>query len=275
MTEDGIEYLWNARPDLLMINGAGKPPGSDAVWMIDQDFIWYIPLNSTFASENEKALIDLIAKSPTAKRIRIGWPGMSNPTMRNLIRLKRLSHLEIGNVFQSGPDGKKLGVQIDALGWQCLCEAKELRVLLVHEVPLDEAALTGIGKLTQLRTLLLLSSEATDAGVRHFANLQNLNSLSLVSSRITDVSLKELAHLKRLQILDIRQTPIAGDGLKYLAALPELRTLYLDGTDISDAGLRHLAGIKNLKWLHIRSTKVTEKGVQWLQQARADIHITR
>ncbi len=266
VTQDGIDELWKARPDLLMINGAGMPPGPDSFWTIERDF--YGPYGGMFPVPDEKKLGELIGTYPTWRAVSIGWPGMSGAVMNDVIRLKRLTHLSVAQAIQSGPNGQRLEVNIDANGWKRLSALERLRCLGVSDLTLDADALAEIGKLKELRTLRLTRSKATDAGLRHLANLKKLTGLALAGTELTDAGLQELAQFNNLHFLSLSETRITDDGLKHLAGLPKLGWLFLDGTAVSNAGLKHLAQIKNLRLVSLLGTKVTDAGLKTLAQIK-------
>jgi Leucine-rich repeat (LRR) protein len=266
VTQDGIDELWKARPDLLMINGAGMPPGPDSFWTMERDF--YGPYSGMYSAADDKTMGELIGKYPTLRAVSIGWPGMSGAVMKDVIRLKRLTHLYVQQAIQSGPNGQRLEVKIDASGWKRLAVLDRLRCLVVSEQDVDADSLAAIGKLKELRTLRLPRSKATDAGLRHLANLKKLTGLDLAGTQLTDAGLQGLGQFNNLHFLSLSETRITDDGLKHLAGLPKLNVLYLDGTAVSNAGLKHLTQVKNLRVVSLLGTKVTDSGLKTLAQIK-------
>jgi internalin A len=268
VTPDGIEELWKNGPSIWSVNSSSRPDfNPTSPRNIEINWHWSEP-NFYVPGETEKRLANTLAKQPNTKKIALGWPGMSDADLKDVIRLKRLSHLALLGATRYEPDGQKLEMKFSAMGWALLREATELRVLVVHGIPLDELSMVAIASSTQLVTLRLTLCSGNDAGVRHLANLKNLVALNLMASQITDVSLKELAALKKLQILSLHSTAVTDDGMKYLLELPELRRLYLGYTNV-ETGLKHVAACKKLKDLFLAGGKMTDAGLKELSASKS------
>src|SRR5262249_3710328 len=132
ISPDGVDDLWQARPDLLMINGAGAPPGPESLWTIEQDFL--NPGPGMFGAENEVQLARLTDRAAGLRRIAIGWPGMTGAAMKDVVQIKRLTHLHVRQAIEVGPGGQKREVKIDAGGWKRLAELPKLRVLIIKDL---------------------------------------------------------------------------------------------------------------------------------------------
>ncbi|MFO0970372.1 MAG: hypothetical protein U0793_32890 [Gemmataceae bacterium] len=264
ITQDGVDDLWQARPDLLMINGAGIPPGPESTWTIEQDFL--NPGPGMFGAANEVELARLTDRAAGLRRLAIGWPGMTGAAMKDVAKIKRLTHLHVAQAIEVGPGGQKREVKIDAGGWKRLSELAKLRVLIVKDLPLDADSFAEIGKLTELRTLRLSGTNGIDDAVRKLAGLEKLTGLDLSGSRLTDAGLKDLMRCKNLRYLSLSETGVTDEGVKQLAALPLLSHLYLDGLKISDASARRLARIKSLRFVSLSGATLTDVGLRALNE---------
>ncbi len=203
---------------------------------------------------NKKALDDLFAKDPNQTVLKVGWPGFSDPYMKNVVRLKKLTHLTIGNApVHNLADYDRENIRVTAKGWRQLHELKDLRVLKVRDVALDDDSFAEIGKLTELTTLYL-EGKVSEAGVKKLMNLKKLTVLILLEAQVTDACAKDMAELTELQYLSISKTSISDEGLKHLAKLSKLRRLGLVSNNITDAGLKELddAGVKGVRFNFIK-----------------------
>ena len=226
--------------------------------------------------------------------------GITQNGMRHLLRLQRLTDLEIPGeldmtaVNESGTNGSPIGI--------------------------DDAGLRFVGRLPQLRSLRIGLAdwvgslgglaEITDAGLRHLAGLVNLEQLDLARcERITPAGIKSLRKLKKLRWLRVSTKhfrdqdlavfadfprleelhlpregryawpavaasgQIRGGGLRHLEALQKLRLLGLRGQPIRAAGLRALTRLPNLQELDMAGSGITEKGLAILEDAKQLRHL--
>ena len=116
-----------------------------------------------------------------------------------------------------------------------------LEVLDLKDSCVSDAGLKQIQRLTRLRRLDLRRDGITDAGLVPIGKLTRLEVLNLfLCRRVSDVGAEELGGLTRLQVLDISGTRITDSGLEKLEGLPCLRELSLFATAITDLGLKHI-----------------------------------
>ena len=239
ITEDGKDRLWEARPDLFMLNGVGVHHGPDSLWTMQVDFFHSAQAMPIALSEKEFAKL---SENPALKRLGVGWPGMSASDMKNVSRCQRLSHLLVTQNIQFGPNGQRLEVKLNADAWKPLNELPRLQMLVVHDIVLDADALAAIGKCKELRTLRLVKSKASDAGALQSSGLEKLTGLELSGSEITGAGLEKFGRFKNLRYLSLNGSKITDDGLKHLSGLPHLLHLDLASTKVSDAGLNTSSG---------------------------------
>jgi internalin A len=227
ITEDGTDRLWEARPDLFMLNGVGVHHGPDSYWTMQVDFFHSAQAMPFALSEKEFAKA---AENPALKRLGIGWPGMSARDMKNLSRCRRLSHLSVTQNIQFGPNNQRLEVKLDADAWKPLSELPRLQMLVVHDVVLDAESFAAIGKCKELRTLRLVNSKGSDAGALQLFGLEKLTGLELSGAEITGAGLEKFGRFKNLHYLSLNGSKITDDGLKHLSDLPHLMHIDLTST---------------------------------------------
>lgn len=239
---------------------------------LDRDYAWQLPVRA-----NPDTFNYLMIGVPNLEHLRVGWPGMTDDTLRSLPFLTQLSHLAIYQETSASLEGGKQIVKeivVTADGWKELQKLKHLRVLYLSSLSLDEKSLVEISKLANLRVLHLPHcKEPTDAAIRHLSGHKKLAALDVCGSGITDDGFTELVKIKQLEILDISQTKVTDQGLKKLAGLQEIRRLICYQTQVSDEGLKHLVDMKKLKYVDLRDTKVTDQGKEWLRTQRPDLMI--
>ena len=91
-------------------------------------------------------------------------------------------------------------------------------VLLIGSVPITDAWLEHIGKITRLRVLNLRMTEVSDAGLKKIEGLTRLRDLNLCVTTITDAGLESVGKLTGLEVLNlmgdssIRRGPGEADG---------------------------------------------------------------
>lgn len=290
ITQDGIDEAWKAKPDMLMVNGAGKPPGPDSLWTMQIDF--FGPYGGMFGPANNKELANLIDRMPRLRRLSIGWPGMKGAVMKDVTQFKGLTHLYVTQDLLDGPENLK--VKFETKDWKRVSELPKLHMLAVNGMTLDADVCAVIGKLRELRTLRLIRCKG-DVSVRHFADLKKLTGLELSGAQLTDAGLKQLGSFENLHYLSLAENRLTDDGLKHLASFPKLGFVNLDGNKITDAGLKHLtrmnrlwnvslagtaitdeglkvlAEIKSLNAVTLPMDRITQPGLQWFAKARPDV----
>ena len=133
-----------------------------------------------------------------------------------------------------------------------------LQSLSVRALPLSEAALARIGRLTQLRQLDLFESAVTDAGVAHLKNLRGLQVLSLQRTRAGDGALVHVAGFERLVHLNLSDTRVTDDGMSAVRSLHQLNELYAAGTRLTGRFATHLQELE-LKSLIIGNMRTIDE----------------
>lgn len=134
--------------------------------------------------------------------------------------LPPLYRLDLGAGEGEDDNSGTVGAVLDQLG-----RFTSLRELGVRRVPMTDAQLAQVGKLSGLRRLTLWFSYLKAA---------------------PSPSLEPLAGLKELRVLSL-DGPLGNDALRHLAGLTNLEELYLRGQGITAEGLAHLKGLKKLK----------------------------
>lgn len=290
VTQDGIDELWKKRPDLLMVNDAGKPPGPDSPIIMPFDF--FGPYGGMASPDNDKELAALFDRQPKLRRLSIGWLGLNGAVMKDVAAFQSLTHLYVNEALLSGDAALK--AKMTAKDWSRLAELPRLHMLAVNRIPLDADACAEIAKATELRTLRLIRTE-TGEGIARLGNLKKLTGLELTGLKLNDAGLSKLAVFENLHYLSLAENQISDDGLKRLADYPRLHHVNLDVNKITDAGLKHLAGIKRLAHVSLRATaisddglkvlaaiktlrsvdlpmdKITPRGIAWFAKARPDV----
>ncbi len=174
-----------------------------------------------------------------------------------------------------------------------------LELLRIQYVPVTDADLAAIGRLTRLRELVIQQAPVTDAGLGYLRKLDRLTLLALSACpNITDAGLVPLGRLPALKVLAVESAWISDAGLVHLTSLPRLSQLTLNDTAVTDAGLATLARISTLSfltlddnpgitdagqvpahfgpslgWLQLYGTAVTPAGVNTLIAARPGLTI--
>ncbi len=108
---------------------------------------------------DRKGLADLLVPNPTrdaaqpwlATTLIVGWPGFSDADLKDVVRMKKLTHLWIR---QSPEPAKRGNCYVTATGWSQLRQLPDLRVLGISDAALSEDAFAEIGKLTGAHDLL-------------------------------------------------------------------------------------------------------------------------
>ena len=136
--------------------------------------------------------------------------------------------------------------------------------LNLRGVPVSDAGLKPLVRLSNLKKLDVGKTKITDSGLKEIARLEKLESLSLVGSRISDTGLGIISKLKNLTTIDLTQTQITDGGLKLLTPFIGLTSLNLSETRITDAGLKSLSAFPKLALLILDRTKVTDHGMKEL-----------
>ena len=176
------------------------------------------------------------------------------PGLAHIAKLPRLEYL-----FLAGDNSKgKCRFRDDA--FQYLRAAPSLRKIRIHRaLPLTDAAMPHLARLTQLEGLDLYEKPVTDAGLAHLNRLRSLKELKLGATKITAASLPMLTHIESLESLTL-PFDLTDSHLASLARLPNLKSLDIRGP-FTDSGLKHLAALRSIKELKISSSNVTDQGL--------------
>lgn len=135
-----------------------------------------------------------------------------------------------------------------------------LMMLHLTSIPIDDAGLAKIKRMSQLRSLGVAGAGITEAGLAHIATMPKVNQLALERTSIRDLS--ELSPLlPGLQGLWVADSPLDDDGLRPIAGATALSQLTLSGTAVTDEGLKHLVGLKTLSFLNLSNARVSGAGL--------------
>lgn len=211
--------------------------------------------------------------------IREDWTG-GNRGLARLRNLARLKVLRIDNAPGVDDHGlaqigelatveefylQRVRVSDKRLGF--LHSMPRLRSLCLQYLPITDAALAGLGELTNLESVNLGSLKRVgDKTVVVLERLPGLRELNLARTGVSDAGIQ---HLNRgLESLNLFETQVTDDGMKSLERLKKLKHLDLTGTRISDKGLAYLARLPELESLYVGGTAVTETGIAGFVKAR-------
>ncbi len=173
-----------------------------------------------------------------------------------LVGLKNLRVLKLGTVA------------VNDAAFKEIASLKELRSLHFSQIQITDTRLAELGKLPRLQFLEIRTfgdaKGVTAEGLKHLAGLTDLRELILYDLSITDQVAKHLAALKELRVLVLYNSPVGDETLKHLAGLTHLRHLVLASrpSRITDVGVKHLAGLKNLQFLSLRYAEITDDGAE-------------
>ncbi|UCG46472.1 MAG: hypothetical protein JSU94_13315 [Phycisphaerales bacterium] len=208
------------------------------------------------------------------------------PGLAQLAKLPRLEYLFLGGDNSKG----KCRFRDDA--FQYLSAAPSLRRIRIHRnLPLTDAAMPHLARLTQLEGLDLYEKPVTDAGLGHLATLRSMKELDLRATKVTAASLAMLAGMKSLESvalpfevadshlaalaqltnlksLDI-QGPFTDSGLEHLTALESLEELKISSPNVTDEGLAHIGKLTSLRFLSLRTGRITNRALAHLAALRS------
>ena len=161
-------------------------------------------------------------------------------------------------------------VPMSAKGFEGLAGATRLRTLWCELVPLGDAALAPLARLTALRELRINASltyaspsgRFSDAALAALKPLHELVVIEIPGRGLTDAGLTQLAELSKLQGLHLSGSKITGSGLAALGQLTALRSLSLENAPISDEGCRQLPQFPQLMLLDLNQTNVTDAAME-------------
>lgn len=168
----------------------------------------------------------------------------------------RLQRDRAGLIFSANIRGR-----LQTEDWNNLARLPNLR-LLALEMPLRDADLPQLKRLTGLQSLSISASDISDAGLGAISNLTGLQNLSLTETRITDEGLAAIRTLSELRDLFIYGSQITDEGLAHLQSLERLRQLSLYDSAVTGTGLAHLHKLPELYHVTLAESPVTDEGLQ-------------
>lgn len=148
--------------------------------------------------------------------------------------------------------------------WSFLGEVKNLKVLRITDVGLDDADLSDMKLATPLTELdLSHNRDVTAVGVRAITRDTLLLKLSLTSTGVADLTFLE--GMNALEFLDLMGTNIRDEDLCVLSTLPNLRTLNIRHTAVTDGGVEAILRMKRLTHLEIGNTEISQGAIDRLR----------
>ena len=221
---------------------------------------------------------DFEALSPSALRVRVKLSTCSAKDLRELLRLKSLSFLDLSDctiddeavqVVASLRSLDELWLSAKNLtddGVKSLSSLVNLRHLYVEEAPnLTNQALTILGSFPRLGTLALSGwKKLTDDGMKHVAAQAGLTRLDFSSlPLLTDAGIERLTGLRRLQEFELNwQEGLSRRTASALAQFPELRDIWFTSCGVDDSWMPELGKIKSLQFLMAHQCRgITDAGL--------------
>ena len=174
---------------------------------------------------------------------------------------------EVAAVWLEDPKGVPPKVTPEAL--DALAEFDHLQFLSIISVPLNDAEVTKLTRLSSLRDLNLLDVAITETALAPFRNLTRLKRLSLrfKSNKRPGSSLRHFSGMDQLEKLEVlRLEPIESADLKSIAGLKNLRQLRLDLSPETGDWAESIRGLKNLTILDFRETRATDADLEILSK---------
>lgn len=104
-----------------------------------------------------------------------------------------------------------------------------LKVLVLHGVPADGAALGELGASKSLYHLVFSSEAPEAAAIERLAAIPTLEALELRGARVDDNVLRSVAQLQQLTTLVLDDTQVTDEGIDALRNHPHLRTIRISG----------------------------------------------
>lgn len=123
---------------------------------------------------------------------------------------------------------------------EMLSEFPELEMLCLSETKITDAGLAHLPPLRNLRVLMLDNTDISDAALELLRQFPRLEYLYLSNTKITDEGLEHLDSLSNLHLLDLDGTRITDAGLEHLHQLKKLEGVSLSDTLVSKAGMEKL-----------------------------------
>jgi hypothetical protein len=204
---------------------------------------------------SDEELRELVKKSPKAKRMRIGWPGLTDSALAVVAEAHDLVELEISAVVRFSQDHGPVGAAISADGWKSLAKLPNLRRLYISGVPINEETARGIATLSTLRELDI-NGQLDDRALAPLAGLTALTQFRIHQKCASAAGvMRVVAKLRDLEDLYLCRQPVGDGDMKVIAELPRLKTLTIYETKVGDAGVLALATSRTLTRVSIEDWK--------------------
>ncbi len=192
-----------------------------------------LKLGEQFGCQFEQPPISLTECYKKYKTIAIGG---SDLTQKNIDLLSRLKDLE----------GLSIGSDIPGLSLKFLNNFPKLKGLdLSYQKGLSNE-LSVLKNNKQLELLVISGLELDNSSITFLSSLNNLKSLNLSENAISDDSLEYLKNMTNLKELYLSNTKIDGSGFKYLSKLKKLEHISLDGSNYNKVNDKYLSNFPKL-----------------------------
>jgi hypothetical protein len=203
----------------------------------------------------------------TVRYVVIPGPADADPLMPVIGQLQDLQELKIGPA-----------VPLSDAGMAHLRGLTRLKMLQLPNN--DHSRITGLGLkhiegLFRLQRLSLENLPLTDAELAPIRRLTDLRALDGLSPKLTDSGMSNLSPLANLRMLDLSWTRITRTGLVSLRRMPRLWHLSLEGTQVTDEALPILAGHPCLTSVRLLHSAVTEVGLAKYRDDRLRKRVVR
>jgi len=172
---------------------------------------------------------------------------------------------EVATVWLEDPKGVPPKVTSEAL--DALTRFDHLRWLSIIYVPMNDAEVTKLTKLSSLRDLTLLDVAITEKALAPFRNLTNLKHLSLrfKPNKLPGSSLRSISGMNLLEKLEILGLePVESRDWEAITGLKNLKLLRLDLSPEGGDWAESIRGLENLTILDFRETRATDADLEIL-----------
>jgi Leucine-rich repeat (LRR) protein len=256
-----VDYDW-AWADLSS-NGRSSPFPRWLVKSLGNDFFGDVV--SVSGRSGGQVDDELMAHIGRLKQIQdLSFHDTSGVTDDRLSYLKPLDRLE---------DLRLIRTEIQGPGLRHLEGLKQLRTLILDDIPLNDQTMAHFAPLVSLRYLRTTNcKDVGDVGLAHLRSLVNMQTLHLDNgSRITSKGLNALQGMSQLFWLEITFSQI--DSLDSLNPLRELTHVRLHKNQLKDAGLEALANQKNLTRLYLSFEKIGDHSLKTIGKIKTLEHL--
>jgi hypothetical protein len=173
-----------------------------------------------------------------------------------------------------------------AAGAAELARMRNLRVLELTDMPVEDAWLASLRTLPELRRINLDNAyKVTDAGLAHLSGLTHLREINFHHTKVTGSGLGSLASAKELNRVYLNEQSDA--ALKAMGRIGKLHALeealtaaeerpatnadvarFMIRGPVTDVGLKEVSAFPNMVHLHIQSEKVTAASLPFLKSLK-------